>query len=377
MGREDNGEVAEAMSLRTKAGIVLVSAWLNACAIAPGMKITEPAEVPEGAEAPQGKVVHVQEITLELLKRMEAEHESEVRGLAKELSVQPQSYIIGAGDILQIIVWDHPELTIPAGQFRDAETAGQQVDENGHLYYPYIGTVQAAGMSIPALREVLTAKLSAYIQDPQLDVRVVGFRSQRIYVVGEVQSPGVLPLNDVPLTIADAINLSGGLTAQAFKRGVNLSRQGKVHAIDLRALYDYADASQNLTLQHGDIVNVLDRSQQRVFVMGEIGRPGSVEIINGYLTLAAAIGEAGGVNQNSADSGRIYVIRGADQDNLAIFRLNARYASGMLLAERFGMQAQDVVFVDTARASQWNRVITQLLPSVNIIGVVNTLRNIQ
>ena len=111
--------------------------------------------------------------------------------------------------------------------------------------------------------------------------------------------------------------------------------------------------------------------------MGEIGRPGSVEIINGYLTLAAAIGEAGGVNQNSADSGRIYVIRGTDKDNLAIFRLNARYASGMLLAERFDMQAQDVVFVDTARASQWNRVITQLLPSVNIIGVVNTLRNIQ
>ena len=180
MGRENNGEAAEAMSLWTKAGIVLVSAWLSACAIAPGMKITEPAEVPEGAEAPQGKVVRVQEITLELLRRMEAEHESEVRGLAKELSVQPRSYIIGAGDILQIIVWDHPELTIPAGQFRDAETSGQQVDENGHLYYPYIGTIRAAGMSIPALREVLTAKLSAYIQDPQLDVRVVGFRSQRV-----------------------------------------------------------------------------------------------------------------------------------------------------------------------------------------------------
>ena len=359
------------MNVRTKAGIILAAAWLNGCAIAPGMKMAEPAE------APEGKTIRVQEITLELLSRMEAEHESEVRHLAEALSAKPQGYTVGPGDVLQIIVWDHPELTIPAGEFRDAQTSGQQIDEGGHLYYPYVGTIRVAGMSIPALRDLLTEKLRAYIQDPQLDLRVVGFRSKRVYVVGEVQRPGVLPLNDVPLTIADAIGLSGGLTAQAFKSGVNISRQGKVHAIDLRALYDYGDASQNLTLQHGDIVNVLDRSQQRVFVMGEIGRPGSVEIINGYLTLAAAIGEAGGVNQNSADSGGIYVIRGTDKGNPEIFHLDARYASGMLLAERFGMQAQDVVFVDTARISQWNRVITQLLPSVNIIGVANTLRNIR
>lgn len=359
------------MNVWMKAGIILVAAWLNGCASAPGMKMAEPAE------APRGKTIRVQEITFELLSRMEAEHESEVRQLAEALSAKPQGYTVGPGDVLQIIVWDHPELTIPAGEFRDAETSGQQIDENGHLYYPYVGTIRAAGMSIPALRGLLTEKLRAFIQDPQLDLRVVGFRSKRVYVVGEVQRPGVLPLNDVPLAIADAIALSGGLTAQAFKGGVNISRQGEVHAIDLRALYDYGDASQNLTLQHGDIVNVLDRSRQRVFVMGEIERPGSVEIVNGRLTLAAAIGEAGGVNQNSADSGGIYVIRGTDKDNPEIFHLDARYASGMLLAERFGMQAQDVVFVDTARISQWNRVITQLLPSVNIIGVVNTLRNIR
>jgi len=188
-----------------------------------------------------------------------------------------------------------------------------------------------------------------------------------------VQTPGVLPLNDVPLTIADAISLSGGLTENAHKSGVNISRNGKVYEIDLKALYDHADSSQNLTLQHGDIVNVLDRSQQKVFMMGEIRTPGSVEIINGQLSLAAAIGEAGGVNQLSADSGGIYVVRNTDQDQPEIFHLDARYATGMLLAERFAMQAQDVVFVDTAGISQWNRVINQLLPSFSVIGVANSL----
>jgi polysaccharide export outer membrane protein len=351
----------------TRFGVLGAAALLNACAIAPGMKMTEPAEIPGG------EVIRVQQLTLDLLKELDAQHENAVRKVAREFTAKPEGYIIGKGDVLQIIVWDHPELTIPAGQFRDAETSGQQVGEDGYLYYPYVGMVKAAGMNIPALRDLLTEKLSTYIQDPQLDVRVVGYRSKRVYVVGEVNTPGVIPLNDVPLTIADAISLSGGLTADAHKSGVNVSRDGEVHEIDLKALYDHADSTQNLTLKHGDIVNVLDRSQQKVFVMGEVRTPGSVEIINGHLTLAAAIGEVGGVNQNTADSGGIYVVRGTNKDKPEIFHLDARYATGMLLAERFDMQAQDVIFVDTAGVSQWNRVITQLLPSVSVIGLANSI----
>lgn len=340
---------------------------LSGCAIAPGMTMTEPAEVPEG------EVVRVTPLTLDLLNELDARQELAVKRVVEEFVAPQYGYVIGNGDVLQIIVWDHPELTIPAGQFRDAETSGQQVGEDGYIYYPYIGMVKAAGMNVAALRDILTEKLSTYIQDPQLDVRVVGFRSKRVYIVGEVNTPGVLPLNDLPLTIADAISLSGGLTEEAYKSGVNISRDGEIHEIDLKALYDFADSSQNLTLKHGDIVNVLDRSQQKVFVMGEVKNPRSVEIINGNLTLAAAIGEVGGVNQNSADSGGIYVVRGTDADKPEIFQLDARYATGMLLAERFDLQAQDVVFVDTAGISQWNRVISQLLPSISVIGIADNL----
>lgn len=355
------------MKAWTRIGVLVAVSFLSGCAIAPGMTMTEPAEIPGGP------VVRVQELTVDLLNRLNTQRENEVRKVAEEFTARPHGYIVGKGDVLQIIVWDHPELTIPAGQFRDAETSGQMVGEDGYLYYPYVGMVKAAGMNIPALRDELTQRLSTYIQDPQLDLRVVGFRSKRVYVVGEVQSPGVIRLNDVPLTIADAISLSGGLTENAHKSGVNISRDGEVHEIDLKALYDYADSSQNLTLKHGDIVNVLDRSQQKVFVMGEVRRPGSVEIINSHLTLSAAIGEVGGVNQFTADSGGIYVVRGTDRDNPEIFHLDASYATGMLLAERFDMRAQDVVFVDTAGVSQWNRVISQLLPSFSVIGLANSI----
>jgi polysaccharide export outer membrane protein len=98
-----------------------------------------------------------------------------------------------------------------------------------------------------------------------------------------------------------------------------------------------------------------------------------VEIVNGELTLAAALGEVGGFNQNTANPSAIYVIRGTDSDEPQIFHLDAQFATGMLLAERFDMQAQDVVFVDTAGISQWNRVVSQLLPSITVIGVANSV----
>ncbi len=143
--------------------------------------------------------------------------------------------------------------------------------------------------------------------------------------------------------------------------------------MDLKALYDHADSSQNLVLQDGDIVNVLDRSHQKVFVIGEITRPGAVDIANGYLTLAGALGESGGVSQLTADPENIFVIRGVDREEPEIYHLNAKEAYGLVLAERFEMEAQDVVFVDTAGVSSWNRVISQLLPSFSIINTFDRL----
>jgi len=353
--------------------LVLAALSLQACAIAPGMTMTEPAELPDGVDSADGVVVRVQSLSLALLNAMELERKNQVREIAEEFEQRAYGYRIGPGDVLQVIVWDHPELTIPAGAFRDAETSGQIVGEDGHLFYPYVGMVKADGINIATLRDVLTERLSAYIQDPQLDVRVVAYRSKYVNVVGEVDEPGVFPLNDIPMTIADSISLAGGLTENAHKGGVNISRDGRVYEIDLKALYDYADFSQNLTLKHGDIVNVLDRSQQKVFLMGEIRSPSSVEIINGHLTLAAALGEAGGVSQLSADPSAIYVVRGTDRENPQIFHLDAQYATGMLLAERFEMHAQDVVFVDTAGISQWNRVISQLLPTISVIGIADSI----
>ena len=357
--------------------ILVLTSMLSACAIAPGMKMGDGDEsnwYPNEKEKESGQsgyVLEVKPITPNLIDNMRRERIAHANGVGRELGELNYSYKIGPSDILQITVWDHPELTIPAGSFRDPEDSGQLIGEDGILFYPFIGELYVTGMTVGELRDVLTVKLGTYIQNPQLDVRVVAYRSKRVYVVGEVNKPGILPLTDIPMAIVDAINQSGGLTQEADRGGVNLTRGGEVYDVDLKALYEAGDVSQNLYLQHLDILNVRDLSQQKVFLIGEINNPGSVFIEKGRLTLAAAIGEAGGPKQISADTSRIYVIRNKDEESPQIFHLDAKYASGMLLAEQFELAAQDVIFIDTAGISQWARVINQLLPTARVIDIAD------
>ncbi|MGB5235808.1 MAG: polysaccharide biosynthesis/export family protein, partial [Candidatus Macondimonas sp.] len=95
---------------------------------------------------------------------------------------QPAAYRIGPQDVLNVLVWDHPELSNPMGNFQDIQSMGRLVREDGTIFFPYAGVVQVAGKTVEEIRLDLERKLTPFIQSPQVDVRVVGFRSKKVYV---------------------------------------------------------------------------------------------------------------------------------------------------------------------------------------------------
>jgi polysaccharide export outer membrane protein len=290
-------------------------------------------------------------------------------------------YRVGPRDILNITVWDHPELTIPAGQFRSAEAAGSVVGEDGTFFYPYAGIVQAAGRTVEEIREELTQKLSKYIELVQLDVRVASYRSQRVYVVGEVMQAGIQLVRDIPLTVLEAINNAGGVKPVADLRNVTLTRDDKTYSINLLSLYEGGDIKQNVLLRHGDILNIPDSSLNKVFVLGETGfATGGVSgtglsmsrslIMNkARLTLTEALSDVGGVNQTTSDAARIFVFRGV-LGKSEIFHLDAKSPDALLLADRFPLQPRDVVFVDRAEGIRWNQIIAQIQPTITLLNTI-------
>jgi len=275
-------------------------------------------------------------------------------------------YRVAPHDVLNVIVWEHPELTIPAGEFRSPEAAGLPVSADGTMFFPHAGVVDVAGKTLPEIRALLTSSLKGVLEKPQLEVRVAAFRGRLIQVTGEVAKPSTVALTDVPLRVLDALAAAGGPTAEADLQGVLLTRQGQMRRLDLQAAADRGDPTENWLLQDGDILQVPDRSRNKVFVLGEVKKPSSRLMNKRRMSLAEAISDSEGLIPEAADAQGVYVIRGA-YDVPRVYRLDARSADALLLAARFPLQPLDVVFVSTHPLSQWNRTVQQVLPTVQML----------
>lgn len=288
-------------------------------------------------------------------------------------------YRIGVGDLVRITVWDHPELTNPAGN-TTGQLQGQVVLPDGTFYFPFLNKVQAVGRTTEDIRVEMTRNLEKFIRSPQVDVTVQqsGFRSQKFYVSGEVSRPGFFPITDVPTMLSDAIGLAGGLSKEADLSNVSLQRNNQTFVLDAYRLLYQGDLSQNVLLQNGDVLNIPDRRLRKVFLMGEVFKPSSFIMPVGKLTLAEVLSDVGGINQNTANAQQVYVIRQAAATSpgstqmLDIFHLDSTSPTSVLYADQFEMQPRDVVYVDPVRLVRINRLLGTILPSLQVLPAVRS-----
>jgi polysaccharide export outer membrane protein len=345
--------------------LLLLVTTLAGCALSPGMKrgdsTVSDVELPVSNDGHLvAKKVKVTPITAQLI--IDREHATKQAIEIPKPDGAGESYRIGPRDRLLITMWEHPELNDPGAEKIQPEQAGKVVQDDGTVYYPYAGNVAVAGKTVPEVRELLTQELSRYFKKVKLDVRVIAYLSHRVYVVGEVKNPGIQSMVDTPLTVAEAVSRAGGSTAEADLSHVTLSREDKTYPLDLLAMYEQGHGGENVYLKDGDVLNIPDRRQNRVFMMGEVGRQQALQINKGRMTLAEALTDTNGMNFDTANPEDIYVIRAA-QASPEIFHLNADSPDAMVLAERFALQPHDVVYVGTAGVTRWSRAMNQLIPS--------------
>jgi polysaccharide export outer membrane protein len=140
-----------------------------------------------------------------------------------ERTTKPYVYRIGSEDVLSVNIWNHNELNTPVSQMsgnitpqgQSAGATGYLVDNLGNIYLPLIGSVHVAGKTINEVHTLITNRFSYYLRKPQIILRVADYRSKKVYVMGEVLKPGYLQLNDQPLSITAALNLSGSFDPNA------------------------------------------------------------------------------------------------------------------------------------------------------------------
>jgi polysaccharide export outer membrane protein len=228
----------------------------------------------------------------------------------------PAEYIVGPNDVLAISVYDHAQLT---GKYR--------VQTDGMFTFPLIGRVQGGGLSVQAIENELRDRLSrGFLKNPQIGVTVEEFRSQQIFVIGEVRQPGRFEFTGA-MTVIEALARAGSTTESAAQEVIvvrpapgaaepaaapdpeaieraKTSKDSEVIRVDLQSLQGGVLA-QNVTLRAGDTLFV--PRAQTVFVSGHVNRPDEYVIRTG-LTVRQVLALAGGVTDRGS-TGRIQIVR--------------------------------------------------------------------
>jgi len=203
-------------------------------------------------------------------------------------------YRLGPGDVVRITVYNNPDLTTEA-----------QITPKGHITFPLIGEVQIGDMEKSQAEQIIARRLGegGFVVKPQVNVLVLGFKSQQISVLGQVNRPGKYPIEQAS-TLADLLAIAGGIAATGGDMVTHISKgaDGKTakRDIDIHEALRSGSMDNNFPVANGDIIFV--PRAPLFYIYGEVQRPGAFRLEKD-MTVMQAISVGGGLTLRGTERG--------------------------------------------------------------------------
>jgi polysaccharide biosynthesis/export protein len=287
-----------------------------------------------------------------------------------------QRLTVAPGDSLRVRIYERYGGNIfPTIQGQSADLGIQRVADDGSIKIPVVGVVRVAGLDLNQIENRIIQALGNKVQEPEVIVEFDAPRTHTVMVSGDGKNPGRVSMLEDVRSVADAINKAGGPLASSMGSGQNqlqvvVRRNGQVI---LTTQFSDLLAGNDIAVQKGDEIVV--RPNSRVFtVLGAVLRSGNVEMTKHNLTLLEALGQVGGLSDVRANKTGVYVFRMGDLETNPtargrVFRLDLFQPVSIFVAQQFGLQARDVIYVTNAPLYEYDKILTSIYRTFSIVGI--------
>lgn len=356
-----------------------------------------PAAGPSSSDVKGTSVIQVVDITDGVTRKLLANQKltlfSETFAAAGE---EINSYKVGAGDILEVTIWEAPPAALFGSSPSDLRSGSsgvkasslpeQMVGQEGTISIPFGGNIQAAGRTTKQIEVDIAQALKGKANQPQVLVRLARNVSSNVTVVGEVASSIRMPLTPQGERLLDALAAAGGVRQPVSNMTLQITRGSQVQSLPLETIIK--DPKQNIRMQSGDVITALNQPYSFT-ILGATGKNEEISFEAKGVSLAQALGRAGGLIDSRANSRGVFIFRfeedtpGLWPANTAktpegrvpvVYRADLKDPATFFVAQSFPIRDKDLVFVSNAPAAELQKFLNLVLSiTYPIINITNQL----
>jgi len=361
--------------------LTATSILLAGCAgVLPGIGPSR-AKIEAAGNAARASAIQVVDVDDAVTRRLLAQRTQ--RLFSETLQEGRISRTIGAGDVLEVSIWEAAPATLfsgsavqlPGGISTSHATTlpDQMVNDQGFITVPFAGPIPAAGKTLQDIEAEIVHGLSGKANQPQVLVRLTHNSSANATVVGDVNVSTRVPLVPGNERLLDALAAAGGVRQPVNKMTIQVTRAKNVYSLPLETII--RNPEQNVTLLPGDVVTALFQPFSFT-TLGATGKNDEVNFETQGITLAQALARSGGLIDSRSNPKGVFIFRFVSKDALdwprqpvlatpegmvpVVFRMDLANPSSFFLMQSFPIENKDVLYVSNAPVTEMQKFLNLL-----------------